>query len=455
MKKEWWTLRVDGASRSSGSGVGLLLQSPTGEHLEQAIRLGFPTSNNKAKYEAILSGLDLALALSVSRLWVYSDSQLVVRHVQKEYEAKDTCMERYLAKPSCMRGYVGTITEVDLWRTGPISKVGHGHSRTLLAAAAQKKFLLVATDYFSKWVEAEAYTSIKDKDVTKFVWKNIICRFGIPQTIIADNGPQFDSIAFQNFCWELNTWNSYFTPRYPQSNGQAEQTQPPTLLFVLINATASPLSVFSQLTPLSGVVSLPPQLGRLVLRLVQASFVASSRLFASASSIREPRCRPATSSKLRHSLQRLSGQRISWLRPAPISSAIPLHSCVGRRRPSCGRKSAAGLKKDSVAEPCREYRSPAAEKPTKRSSITSHVTSTPVWQENQELEGLAEVQAASSTGPLLTRRYDVTPPQIRAPIIHDRLDLFGRTLIRDQHRVGWVLFHHLRLTLLRMILLGG
>ena len=56
----------------------------------------------------------------------------------------------------------------------------------LLAAPAQKKFLLVTTYYFSKWVEAEAYASIKDKDVTKFVWKNIVCRFGIPQTIIAD-----------------------------------------------------------------------------------------------------------------------------------------------------------------------------------------------------------------------------------------------------------------------------
>ncbi|RVW17445.1 hypothetical protein CK203_085512 [Vitis vinifera] len=60
-EQEWWTLRVDGASRSSGSGVGLLLQSPTGEHLEQAIRLGFSASNNEAEYEAILSGLDLAL----------------------------------------------------------------------------------------------------------------------------------------------------------------------------------------------------------------------------------------------------------------------------------------------------------------------------------------------------------------------------------------------------------
>ncbi|RVW31060.1 hypothetical protein CK203_093509 [Vitis vinifera] len=57
----------------------------------------------------------------------------------------------------------------------------------LPAAPAQKKFLLVAIDYFSKWVEVEAYASIKDKDVTKFVWKNIVCRFGIPQTIIADN----------------------------------------------------------------------------------------------------------------------------------------------------------------------------------------------------------------------------------------------------------------------------
>ena len=45
----------------------------------------------------------------------------------------------------------------------------------LLVAAAQKKFLLVSTDYFTKWVEAEAYTNIKDKDIFKFVWKNIVC----------------------------------------------------------------------------------------------------------------------------------------------------------------------------------------------------------------------------------------------------------------------------------------
>ena len=123
-------MRVDGASRSSGCGVGLLLQSPTGEHLEQAIRLGFPASNNEAEYEAILFGLDLALALSVSKLRVYSDSQLVVRHVQKEYEAKDARMTRYLTK---VRDTLQRFTE---WTIEKIRKTENGRADALAGIAA-------------------------------------------------------------------------------------------------------------------------------------------------------------------------------------------------------------------------------------------------------------------------------------------------------------------------------
>ena len=54
---------------------------------------------------------------------------------------------------------------------------------------AQKKLLLVATDYFSKLVETDAFSSIKDKDVTRFNWKNIVCRFDILRSIVFDNGP--------------------------------------------------------------------------------------------------------------------------------------------------------------------------------------------------------------------------------------------------------------------------
>ena len=52
----------------------------------------------------------------------------------------------------------------------------------------QKRFLLVLTDFFSKWVEAESYASIKDAQVESFVWRNILCRHGVPYKIVTDNG---------------------------------------------------------------------------------------------------------------------------------------------------------------------------------------------------------------------------------------------------------------------------
>ena len=52
----------------------------------------------------------------------------------------------------------------------------------------QMKFLLIAIDYFTKWVEAEALATITETTVQNFVWKNIVCRVGIPRTIISDNG---------------------------------------------------------------------------------------------------------------------------------------------------------------------------------------------------------------------------------------------------------------------------
>ena len=82
--------------------------------------------------------------------------------------------------------------------------------------------MLVAVDYFTKWAKAEALANIRDVDVKKFVWKNIVTRFGVPNTFVSDNGVQFDSRAFRDFCRDLGIINRYFTPAYPQSNGQAE-----------------------------------------------------------------------------------------------------------------------------------------------------------------------------------------------------------------------------------------
>ena len=114
----------------------------------------------------------------------------------------------------------------------PFSQWGIDIVRLLPTALAQKKLLLVATDYFSKWIEVEAFASIKDKDVTQFIWKNIVCRFEIPRSIVSNNEPQFDSQAYRKLCHELKTKNLYSTPRYPQSNGQVEASNK-TLLTAL------------------------------------------------------------------------------------------------------------------------------------------------------------------------------------------------------------------------------
>ena len=55
-------------------------------------------------------------------------------------------------------------------------------------AVGNRKYLLVNTDYFTKWVEAEPLANIKDVDAERFIWKNIITRYGVPRVLISDNG---------------------------------------------------------------------------------------------------------------------------------------------------------------------------------------------------------------------------------------------------------------------------
>ena len=88
-------------------------------------------------------------------------------------------------------------------------------------AMGNKKYLLVCTDYFTKWVEAEPLANIRDVDVKRFIWKNIVTRFGVPNVLISDNGLQFDSKAFRKYCSDLGIKNIYSTLAYPQGNGQA------------------------------------------------------------------------------------------------------------------------------------------------------------------------------------------------------------------------------------------
>ncbi|XP_075669833.1 uncharacterized protein LOC142639558 [Castanea sativa] len=74
-----------------------------------------------------------------------------------------------------------------------------------LMGTKQMKFLVVGIDYFTKWMEAKRLSKIMQQNIKNFIWKNIVCRFGVPRILVSNNGR-----------------NHYSSPSHPQANGQAK-----------------------------------------------------------------------------------------------------------------------------------------------------------------------------------------------------------------------------------------
>ncbi|CAL2260095.1 unnamed protein product [Prunus armeniaca] len=394
--RDTWQLRVDGASNQKGAGAGVVIITPDGTLLEQAITLGFPASNNEAEYEALLAGLRLAKELAIKKLAIYSDSQLITNQASGEYMAKHPRMILYLDKvqellkafptftiqqvPRAENAHAdalasrGSALDTQFRRSIPVEHLdrpsieevepintmridedpswqdpiidylvngnlpadksearkvqqkaaryymhdnklirrsysgphltcikypqtlevlckihdgecgNHSGGRSLAQKAlnigyfwptmrhdsaeyvkkcdrcqrykpipnlpaevyhpqnspwpfmqwaidlvgplppapAKKEMMIVATDYFTKWIEAEALSSTKEADVERFIWRNIICRFGCPQSLVTDNGSQFIGKHITAFFAKYKIKQHLSTPRYPQGNGQAE-----------------------------------------------------------------------------------------------------------------------------------------------------------------------------------------------------------------------------------------
>ena len=106
----------------------------------------------------------------------------------------------------------------------PFQQWGVDILRPLPIGKGQCKFIIVAVDYFTKWAEAEPLATITEQKIFNFVWRAIICRFGIPRALVSDNGKQFNNAKFRYFCAKLGIKNYYSSPAHLQSNGQAEVT---------------------------------------------------------------------------------------------------------------------------------------------------------------------------------------------------------------------------------------
>ena len=105
-----------------------------------------------------------------------------------------------------------------------VCSVGIRHYGTIPYSSTTAKVLVVGIDYFTKWVEVEALATITEKNIRGFVWRCIICRFGIPRVLVSDNGKQFNKNSFREFSLQLGIRNHYSSPAHPQANGQVKVT---------------------------------------------------------------------------------------------------------------------------------------------------------------------------------------------------------------------------------------
>ncbi|XP_024018099.1 uncharacterized protein K02A2.6-like [Morus notabilis] len=104
----------------------------------------------------------------------------------------------------------------------PFTKWGIDLIGPLHPAPGGLKFAIAAVDYYTKWAEAKALTTTTEAACTKFMWDHIVCRFGVPHSIVSDNEKQFDNAATRRFCDGLGIRKDFSAPIHPQSNGQVE-----------------------------------------------------------------------------------------------------------------------------------------------------------------------------------------------------------------------------------------
>ena len=77
-------------------------------------------------------------------------------------------------------------------------------------------------DIISRWVEVESLAKITEANMRNFMWKNIICRHGIPALIVTENGKQFDNARVKDICDQLKISKTFSWPRNPKANGHVK-----------------------------------------------------------------------------------------------------------------------------------------------------------------------------------------------------------------------------------------
>nr|GEZ28153.1 reverse transcriptase domain-containing protein [Tanacetum cinerariifolium] len=206
---ESWILFTDGSSYIDVPGAGLILTNPEGMELTYALRFRFDAINNEAEYEALIARLRIAEQMEGTLPIDVKKARVIRRKPWRFAVINETLYKKSFLGPwlrcvgpllanyvlreilegSCSMHASTRSVVAKALRTGYYWPTMHKDARTLIRACTRKvKFLIVAMDYFTKWIEAKSIATISGNQIKKFMWDNIVCRFGLSREIISDNG---------------------------------------------------------------------------------------------------------------------------------------------------------------------------------------------------------------------------------------------------------------------------
>ncbi|KAK2997699.1 hypothetical protein RJ639_026010, partial [Escallonia herrerae] len=214
-----WTLFVDGSSNTNGSGAGrYVIQAFLYTSLPP---LPHPSEADYALREVHegICGQHLGGRALVHKVLRHGYYWPTMHRDALDYTKKCDACQRFSSIP---RQSPSPLTSLS--SSIPFAMWGMDIMGPFPPATAQRRFVIVAIDYFTKWAEAEALATITKKKCEDFFWRAIVCRFGIPRVLVTDNGKQFDNPTFWTFCTNLAIEQRFTSVAHPQTNGQTKVT---------------------------------------------------------------------------------------------------------------------------------------------------------------------------------------------------------------------------------------
>ncbi|XP_071687994.1 uncharacterized protein [Rutidosis leptorrhynchoides] len=243
MQGETWDLFTDGASCAEGAGTGLVLTAPSGEEHTYAMRFNFDVTNNEAEYEALLASLNFAHKMHVTKLYAFTDLQLVANQFNGSFDVHELSMKKYL---KVLQESAARYEHLEL------AQVSRSQNKK---ADALSKLAALTFSHFQKqvWVEELPSKSIDNdlmvasveeeqpnwmEPIMQYICNSVLPNdkrearlvrerapiFGIPRELVRDNGAQIAKDPFKTWSTDLNIIQKVTSVAHPQANGLCEVT---------------------------------------------------------------------------------------------------------------------------------------------------------------------------------------------------------------------------------------